>query len=133
MKQFIDNQLINYVAPYIYSNTLIPDRSNFQSWMCKLNPILGKKRDPMSFLDVDDDNFICINQELKEKNFVPNSANVSPTMNSQDTTSNANQWAWNIFRSTFQFPKMVQNWWSVWPITILHLFQTVTEKDMSGC
>ena len=71
MKQFIDNQLINYVAPYIYSNTLIPDRSNFQSWMCKLNPILGKKRDPMSFLDVDDDNFICINQELNEKKLCP--------------------------------------------------------------
>ena len=72
MKQFIKNLLYDYVRPYIYGNTFLPAESNFQSWMCKLNPILGKRSDqPLSFLDVEDENFICINESLKMKKLCP--------------------------------------------------------------
>lgn len=65
LKQFIQN-LTNYVDPYIFRNTLLPDKSDFQSWKCKLNPMLGQGDNPMSFLDVSDENFICINKTVMD-------------------------------------------------------------------
>ena len=72
LKQFIHHNFSKLVEPYIYRNTLLPDDSNFQSWRCFRHPILGKHNDTLrSFLDVEDEDFICEDDTLTAEGRCP--------------------------------------------------------------